>query len=126
MPVHAVGLQAHWNINDPNEQAIRESIDKFSSLGLKVQVTELDVTVYTSKADPLNMGFTPEREQKQIDLYRKAFNVFREKKDQITGVTFWNISDGRSWLDRRNKPCYPLLFNQDLTPKKAYWEVVNF
>lgn len=54
---------------------------------MKVQITELDITIYTSKADTLNMGFTPEREQKQIDLYRKAFNVFRETKDQITGVT---------------------------------------
>ncbi len=126
VPVHAVGLQGHWNIGFPSEQAIRESIDKFSSLGLKVQITELDVPIYTSRTDTVNMGFTPEREQKQIDFYKMAFKVFREKKDVVTGVTFWNVSDRSSWLDRGNRKCYPLLFDVNLKPKKAYWEVVNF
>ena len=125
VPINAVGLQGHWNINEPSEQSIRESIDKFSSLGLKVQVTELDVTVLTSRADTV-MGYTPEREQKQIDFYNMAFKVFREKKAAISGITFWNISDGRSWLDRGKRQSYPLLFSKDLKPKKAYWAVVNF
>jgi endo-1,4-beta-xylanase len=55
-----------------------------------------------------------------------AFKVFREKKDVITGVTFWNVYDGRSWLNRGNRKCYPLLFDENLKPKKAYWEVVKF
>jgi endo-1,4-beta-xylanase len=125
VPINAVGLQGHWNINEPSEQNIRESIDKFSSLGLKVQITELDVTVLTSRADTV-MGYTPEREQKQIDFYKMAFRVFREKKAAVSGVTFWNISDGRSWLDRGKRQSYPLLFGKDLKPKKAYWEVVKF
>jgi len=36
VPVHGVGLQAHWSIFSPTEQALRESIEKFSSLGLQV------------------------------------------------------------------------------------------
>jgi endo-1,4-beta-xylanase len=126
VPVNAVGLQGHWKINDPTEQNLRNSIDKFTSLGLKVQITELDVSIYTSRNDTTNTGFTAEREQKQKDLYKMVFNVFREKKGVITGVTFWNISDNRSWLDKPNKKCYPLLFDEKLKPKKAYWEVVKF
>jgi len=126
VPVHAVGLQGHWNINDPSEQNLRDAIDKFSSLGLKIQITELDVSIYTSRADTVGIGFTPEREQKQIDFYKIAFDVFREKKDVITSVTFWNISDRHSWRDRRNMKCYPLLFDENLQPKKVYWEVVKF
>jgi endo-1,4-beta-xylanase len=128
VPVHAVGLQGHWNIGDPSEQNLRASIDKFSSLGLKVQITELDVSIYTSRTDTLNTGFTPEREQKQIDFYKMVFKVFREKKNVITGVTFWNVSDRGSWLDGRppRGKKYPLLFDVDLKPKKAYWEVVKF
>lgn len=128
VPVNAVGMQGHWNIGNPTEEAIRESIDKFSSLGLKVQITELDISIYKSPtADTLNIGFTPEREQAQIDLYSKAFKVFRENKDVVTGVTFWNVSDRRSWLDRRaGKKTYPLLFDENLKPKKVFWEVVNF
>jgi endo-1,4-beta-xylanase len=126
VPVHGVGLQGHWNTNSPSEENIRKSIDQFSSLGIKVQITELDVTIYTSRTDTVGMGFTPEREKKQSDFYKMAFRVFREKKTAITGVTFWNISDAGSWLDRSNKKAYPLLFDVKLKPKKVYWEVVNF
>jgi endo-1,4-beta-xylanase len=128
VPVQGVGLQGHWNISDPSEKNLRESIDKFSSLGLKVQITELDVSIYASRTDTLNTGFTPEREQKQTDLYNMAFKVFREKKNVITGVTFWNISDRGSWLDGRppRGKKYPLLFDENLKPKKAFWEVVKF
>nr|QQZ02653.1 1,4-beta-xylanase [uncultured microorganism] len=126
VPVHAVGLQGHWNISDPTEQNLRDAIDKFSSLGLEVHITELDVSIYGSRADTAGRGFTPEREQKQIDLYKMAFDVFREKKDVITTVTFWNISDRRSWRDRRGMKVYPLLFDENLKPKKVFWEVVKF
>jgi len=126
VPVHAVGLQGHWNISDPTEQNLRDAIDKFSSLGLKIQVTELDVSIYASRADTTGTGFTPEREQKQIDFYKMAFDTFREKKDVISSITFWNVSDRRSWRDRRDMKVYPLLFDENLKPKKAFWEVVKF
>jgi endo-1,4-beta-xylanase len=126
VPVNGVGLQGHWKTNDPTEENLRVAIDKFSSLGLNVQITELDVVIYTARNDTVNMGFTPEREQKQLDQYKKVFKVFRENKNTITGITFWNISDARSWLDRPGRKVYPLLFDEKLKPKKAYWEVINF
>ena len=132
VPINAVGLQGHWNINEPTEKELRETIEKFSSLGLKVQITELDISIYTSRnekvADSLN-AFTPDKEQKQLEQYKRVFEVFRKYKNVITGVTFWNVSDRHSWLDtypvagRKN---YPLLFDKNLQPKKAFWEVVNF
>ncbi len=129
VPVQAVGLQGHWNIGDPTEQNLRDAIDKFSSLGLKVQVTELDVSIYNSRTDTVGIGFTAEREQKQIDLYKMAFKVFREKKDVLNSVTFWNVSDRQSWRDSRRGlqgKVYPLLFDENLKPKKVFWEVVKF
>jgi endo-1,4-beta-xylanase len=68
-------------------------------------------------------------EAKQIEIYKMAFRVFREYKDKITGVTFWNVSDKSTWLDNfpvRGRKNYPLLFDQNLQPKKVYWEVVRF
>jgi endo-1,4-beta-xylanase len=125
VPVHGIGLQAHWKLDNPNEQQIRESIDRFASLGLKVQFTELDVTTIGNRSDTTR-AFTPEKEKKQMEFYKMAFKVFREKKSAITGVTFWNISDRGSWLDRNGRKAYPLLFDTNMKPKKAYWEVVNF
>lgn len=130
IPVNAVGLQAHWSINDPSENALITSIKTFGSLGLKVQITELDISVYTGNdknAD--NAGFTADREQKQAEQYAKVFKVFRDYKQYVTGVTFWNVSDKVSWLDNfpvRGRKNYPLLFDQNLQPKNAYQGVVNF
>ena len=130
VPIHGIGLQGHWNINNPTEKDLRDALEKYSSLGLKVQVTELDVSVYTSdQKDPSDNVFTPDREQKQLEKYKMVFSVFRDYKNVITGVTFWNVSDRSSWLDNypvRRRKNFPLLFNQDLQPKKAYWEVVKF
>jgi endo-1,4-beta-xylanase len=135
VPIHGVGLQGHWSIFGPTEQELRQSIEKFSSLGLQIQITELDISVYKSENTRRDRGpnesdvFTPEMEAKQLEQYKMVFKVFREYKEKITGVTFWNVSDKSSWLDNfpvRGRKNYPLLFDQDLKPKKAYWEVVRF
>ena len=135
VPVHGVGLQGHWSVYDPDGSAIRTSVEKFAALGLDVQITELDVSVYPSedgrrerRADESD-AFTPELMQKQIGQYKTIFEVLREQKEKISSVTFWNVSDRRSWLDNfpvRGRKNYPLLFDQQLNPKKAYWEVIKF
>ncbi len=94
--------------------------------GLKVQVTEPDVPIYGSRADTIGTGFTPGREQKQTDQYKMAFNVFMEKKDVINSVTFRNVTDRRSWRNRRDLKVYPLLFDENTEPKKVFWEDVKF
>jgi endo-1,4-beta-xylanase len=135
VPIHGVGLQGHWSIYQPSEEALRESIEMFSSLGLAVQITELDVSVYQSehqrreKKENEDDTFTAEREQKQLEQYKMFFRVFRDYKDKLTSVTFWNISDKNSWLDNfpvRGRKNYPLLFDQNLQPKKVYQEVIKF
>ncbi len=135
VPVHGVGLQAHWSIYEPDEAGLRRTIQQFASLGLQVQITELDVSVYPWEKNrrPRREGesdvFTPALEQKQLEQYKMAFRVFRDFRKVITGVTFWNISDKHSWLDEypvMGRKNYPLLFDQQLQPKKAFFEVVNF
>ncbi|MDO9581108.1 MAG: endo-1,4-beta-xylanase [Bacteroidales bacterium] len=130
VPVHGVGLQGHWNINNPTEKDLRDAIEMFSSLGLKIQITELDVSIYSSdEKDPSDNVLTEEREQKQIEKYKMVFKVFRDYKNVISGITFWNVSDKSSWLNNypvRGRKNYPLLFDRNLQPKKAYQEVVNF
>ncbi|HEY8917119.1 MAG TPA: endo-1,4-beta-xylanase, partial [Chitinophaga sp.] len=45
VPVQGVGLQAHWNLTDPTQKELIASIERFRSLGLQVQITELDISV---------------------------------------------------------------------------------
>lgn len=135
VPIHGVGLQGHWNIYEDLSKELPASIEKFSSLGLKVQVTELDISVYKGeagrrqkRADESDI-FTPEQEQKQLEQYKVVFDVFRKYKNKLTGITFWNVSDKRSWLDNfpvAGRKNYPLLFDRENKPKRAYYEVVKF
>ncbi|GGG49865.1 endo-1,4-beta-xylanase [Hymenobacter glacieicola] len=135
VPIDGVGLQGHWSLQEPTEAELRQALDQYASLGLKVQITELDVSIYPwekerrAKRPGESDAYTPELEQKQAAQYKMFFKVFRDYKNVLTGVTFWNVSDKYSWLDtypvagRKN---YPLLFDQNQKPKKAYWEVVKF
>ena len=135
IPIHGVGLQGHWSISNPPQEELEKSIQLFSSLGLQVQVTELDVSVYAGRQGgqlingqrrDTTSTFTEEMERLQREKYKMAFDVFRKHRDKITGVTFWNVSDRYSWLDGRGRKNYPLLFDMNRQPKKAYWDVVNF
>lgn len=135
VPVNAVGIQAHWSIYEPSQQELIATIKRFSSLGIKVQVTEMDISVYPwekfSRAKrPGELDeYTPGLQQKQGDKYAEVFKIFRDYRSVISGVTFWNISDKHTWLDNYPVPGrknYPLLFDQNLEPKKAYYRVINF
>ncbi|MCF4101087.1 endo-1,4-beta-xylanase [Gillisia sp. M10.2A] len=135
VPVDGVGIQGHWSIFSPSEEELRKALDMYSSLGIEVQITELDVSIYPWEKErrALKSGesseFTEELQQQQLEKYDMFFKVFRDYKDVLTGVTFWNVSDKYSWLDTypvEGRKNYPLLFDEDLKPKKAYWKVVDF
>lgn len=135
VPIHGVGLQGHWSVSNPSRAELEKSISLFASLGLEVQITELDVSVYdgnqggriiANAADREKAQFTPEMESRQLSQYKMIFDVLRKYRKNITGVTFWNLSDRYTWLDGRGRKNYPLLFDADLKPKKAFYEVTNF
>lgn len=136
VPINGVGLQAHWSVNTPTREELERSIQLFSSLGLQVQFTELDISVYPGHqggqlasgagSAAVDSGFTADMEQKQLEKYKMVFEVFRKYKDKITGVTFWNVSDRHSWLDNRGRKNYPLLFDKELQPKKAWHAVTDW
>jgi endo-1,4-beta-xylanase len=136
VPIHAVGLQAHWAVNEPSREQLEQTLEDFSKLGLKLQITELDISVYPKehdarerRAEDADTTFSVAKEQQQMEKYKMCFELFRKYKNVISGITFWNISDRNSWLDDfpvRGRKDYPLLFDKNLNPKKAFWEVVKF
>lgn len=135
IPIHGMGIQGHWSVFGPDEAALRAALDAYAELGIAIQVTELDISVYPSesgrrqKRPDEDDTFTPEREQQQIDQYRMIFQVFRDYRELISGITFWNVTDRHSWLDNfpvRGRKNYPLLFDQDGKRKKAYDAVSGF
>ncbi|WP_221391065.1 endo-1,4-beta-xylanase [Dyadobacter sp. NIV53] len=135
VPVHGVGLQGHWAVNEPTKEQLDSTLRKFAGLGLKIQITELDISVYpkehnarAKKPEDTDTSFTPEKESKQAEVYKNCFEVFYKYRQDITGITFWNISDKDSWLDNfpvKGRKDYPLLFDQNLKPKKVYQQVIK-
>lgn len=136
VPIHGIGLQGHWAINEPGEQQLDSTLSRFAELGLKIQITEMDISVYPKehnarerRAEDYDTVFTAEKDNRQLEMYEMCFRLFRKYRNALSGVTFWNISDRHSWLDNfpvQGRKDYPLLFDKDLKPKKAYWEVVKF
>lgn len=135
VPIHGIGLQAHWSIFSPSAEVLDQTLSDFSKTGLTLHITELDVSVYKKEgrreripSDSLT-AYTPEREAMQTEMYQRAFAAFRKYREFIRSVTFWNISDRYSWLDNfpiRGRKDHPLLFDSALQPKKSFGAVMDF
>ncbi len=132
VPIDGVGMQGHWS-NDVTAEMLQNAISKFSALGLEVQITELDITTYTSYHGEGGKNqvretqpYSKEVEDRLSESYKKFFEVLHKNANKITSVTFWGLHDGVSWLNGfpiRGRNDYPLLFDRELKPKKAYYSV---
>lgn len=124
-PITGVGIQGHWHL-DTNLADVEKAIENYASLGLKVSITELDVTATgdNSGAFGVNQGdkkIPAENYLKQAEVYKKLFQIFMRHADVIERVTLWGLSDTRSW--RRGQDA--LLFDGQLNPKPAYQAVIE-
>lgn len=138
--VDGIGMQGHWHLNSPSLEEIEQSILDYSALGVKVAITELDVSVLPNPWDlegaeisqnfenseemnPYKDGLPDSIQTKLANRYKDIFSLFLKHRDKISRVTFWGVSDGQSWLNGfpiRGRTNYPLLFDRDLKPKAAY------
>ena len=118
-----------------SKQFLQETIDMFSSIGLEFQITELDVSIYKKyiKADEipsLKEDYSPTVQQIQADIFKTVFQVCRENKNKVTGITFWgsfdNDNERNSLTKKLGKRNYPFLFDNNMKPKKAFEAVTRF
>ncbi|WP_336773003.1 endo-1,4-beta-xylanase [Paenibacillus sp. MMO-58] len=128
-PIHGIGLQAHWNLYDPSLDLIREAIERYASLGLKLQVTEMDVSVFAFDDRRTDLTApTAEMMQLQEQRYKQFFDLFREYKEVLTSVTFWGAADDYTWLDHfpvRGRKNWPLLFDTEQRPKEMVRGIIG-
>ena len=135
VPVTGVGMQAHWNIYEPSEKEIRTTIDTFASLNLAVQLTELDISIF--RAEPKSRDLLPGEDvmytdslkHLQVLQYKNIFDVCRDEKEKITGITFWGLADNYTWLDNfpvHHRKNFPFLFDTLYKPKPSFWAVTKF
>ena len=143
--ITAIGLQGHDKLDWPTVQQQAETIEAFRSLGIKVNITELDIDVLprttrqnsadvsataagNAGSNPYTAGLPDEMQEKLAARYAELFRVFMKYRDAITRITFWGVTDGDSWLNNfptRGRTNYPLLFDRQGKPKPAFDAVLK-
>ncbi|MCZ2820579.1 endo-1,4-beta-xylanase [Modestobacter sp. VKM Ac-2977] len=144
VPIDGVGHQAHVDFARPVEW-LDDSLTAVEELSARTgtpllqAITELDVSdsKENNGADVSN-GTVPQHSPAMADqdaaetelgyYYRDLFDMLRGHSESIESVTFWGISNGRSWL--RTWPAArpwesPLPFDDDLQVMPAYWGIVD-
>lgn len=130
VPIHGIGIQAHYDIVFHKPDSIRRLIEKYADLGLNIQITEMDVSVFDFNDTNISLlRPTIEMLEKQAMFYEKAFEIFREYKNNIMGVTLWGVTDKYTWRDDfpiRGRKDWPMLFNEHGEPKPAFEAIMSF
>jgi len=124
-PIQGVGIQGHWHL-DTKLADVEKAIENYAALGLRVSITELDVTAIGRNTgaftnDAGSGTVTAEAFQKQAEVYRKLFEILMKHEKSIDRVTFWGLSDRRSWRSRQK----PLLFDTEMKPKPALQAILD-
>ena len=124
--IDAVGMQSHYCL-DTNIDEVRKSIERFRAAGVRVNITELDVCLNRvfdngqGDSESADVTLTKSLEMRQAVKYAKLMSLYEENADIIDRVTFWGYNDAASWRAVQ----YPLMFNADLSPKKAYYAIME-
>ncbi|MEM6611901.1 MAG: endo-1,4-beta-xylanase, partial [Cyanobacteria bacterium P01_C01_bin.72] len=122
-PVHALGIQGHLNASlnhQFNAAKYRQFLADVAALGLKIQVTELDV------ADnwlPTNLDL-PTRDRLVAEAYYNFLSVVLDEPAVDTVVT-WGLSDRYTWLSwfaprEDGTAVRPLPYDEQLNRKLAW------
>jgi GH35 family endo-1,4-beta-xylanase len=124
VPIDGIGFQAHISVNSPDISTIRAQMQKVVDIRpkIKLKITELDVRMNNDNStDYTTLTAARAEEQKQYyhDIVEAYLDIVPE--EQRGGITVWGIVDGDSWLQNFPAPTveWPLLFNDDFTPKPA-------
>jgi len=144
VPVAGVGLQNHNLMDWPSAADEDATITAFSTLGVKVHITELDVDVLprttkpgadyavdvpvTSQLNPYVYRLPDAMQLALAKRYAELFRVYMKHRDAIERVTFWGVADGDSWLNNwpmKGRTNYPLLFDRAGQTKPAFDAIIT-
>ena len=143
--VSGIGMQGHLHLDHPKIEEFEKSIQTYAGLGVKVMITELDITVlkspdrrigaevsanfqYQNEMNPYKDGLPEDKANQLYKRYSDFFSLFLKYQDKISRVTLWGVSDGDSWLNNwpmRGRTDYPLLFDRQLKPKPVVKQIIE-
>jgi endo-1,4-beta-xylanase len=138
-------MQGHIGTDSPSIVQYEEAILAYTQAGVKVMITELDLSILPSPRPGIGADLSASEEyRKEINPYTEGvpadvslvwtnrmtdfFKLFLKYQGKVSRVTTWGISDGRSWKNNfpvRGRTDYPLLFDRNHQPKPVVDEIIK-
>lgn len=141
--IDAVGMQGHMGMDYPKIEEFEKSMLAFAAEGVKVMITEWDMSALPTARQSANITDTIAF-RKSLNPYtetlpdsvsqawnarmKQFFNLFEKHADIVTRVTAWGVTDGDSWKDdfpMKGRHDYPLLFDRNYQPKAFVTELIE-
>lgn len=119
VPIDGVGLQMHVSATGrPSDASIAANMQRLASLGLLVNISEMDVRIRDVPGTP----------QARLDVQKSVYHSIVGvcvAQPRCDGVTFWGFTDAHSWIDAQFGADDPLLFDDQYAVKPAYFGVLD-
>jgi endo-1,4-beta-xylanase len=143
--IDGIGMQGHMNMEFPTLAAFEKSILAFAETGVKVMITEMDITVlpwpsktvgadvsmsfeYQQSINPYAEGLPDSVAAALHDRYASFFKLFIKHSDKISRVTVWGLTDNDTWRNNwpsKGRKDYPLLFDRNYQAKPIVETIIK-
>jgi endo-1,4-beta-xylanase len=130
-------------MNSPTLEATETSFRKLKAAGVKILITEWDISILPSPYDGANISASF-KYSKEMDPYSEAipdsvqqkwnkrvldmFGLFLKYHDVVDRVTVWGLTDNTTWLNNfpiRGRKDYPVLFDRNNQRKPVVDEMIK-
>ena len=143
--IDGVGMQGHVDMYSPSLEDYKAAIDAYAAAGVKVMVTEFDMSALPSPRYNVGANISEvEAYRKEMNPYIEAlpdsisakwnkrmleyFTLFLNNQDKISRVTMWGVTDGDSWKNGfpiKGRTDYPLLFDRNYKAKQVVQDIID-
>lgn len=143
--IDAIGMQGHLGLDNPSLKEYEETILAYAGEGVKVMITEFDLSIlpspkygvgaeistdfeYRDELNPYTQGVPDNASAAWNKRMGDLFRLFLKHSDKISRVTMWGITDHDSWKNDfpvKGRTDYPLLFDRDYQPKPIVQQIIN-
>ena len=143
--IDGIGMQGHVSIDGPSIEEFEKSIEAYAALGVKVMITELDMTVlkmpdpsvgaevsasfeYKQELNPYVDGLPDSINTIYEQRYLDFFKLFLKHQDKISRVTLWGVNDANSWKNDWpifGRTDYCLLFDRQNQAKPVVAKIIE-
>lgn len=131
IPIDGVGFQMHVFMDYPSIDSISNAIKKVVNKGLKVKITELDVSINNPYGNWPASKVASFTQASALDQKKRYCEIVKAYLDNVPaaqrgGISVWGTTDANTWLNdlyktqfNNEKISWPLLFDNNYNDKPA-------